>query len=151
VDLKIAGTEDYIAVQDMVIRFFEESPYKDLPLDESKISSVVLDFLSNPSEKIVILALEDNEPVGMISGMASEHLFSREKTAFETVWWVYPEKRGLRSSLKLFEAFEYWAKKVGCKYVQFGAAQGTPYSDKVDQLYKRRGYQKTESNYLKVI
>ena len=134
---------------DMTLKFLDESPYKGLPADEGKLADVVLGFLQDPTEKIVILAFKDDEPVGMISGMISEHLFSREKTAFELTWWVHPEHRGVKTSIELFDAFEYWARRMNCKYVQFGAAQGTPYSDKVQKLYNRRGYRMTESNFLK--
>jgi GNAT superfamily N-acetyltransferase len=149
-ELKIATMDDFLSVMDMTLKFIDESPYKGMARDETKLTGIISDFI-NSKEKVVVLAVDDGQPVGIITGCVSEHMFSREKTAFELIWWIEPDKRGAKASLKLFEAFEYWARKMGCTYVQFGAAQETPYSDKVRKLYLRKGYTQTESNFLKAI
>lgn len=143
---------DYVMVLEMSLMFFKESPYKDMICDEAKMSDLIIDFITNTHERTVILALDDDgEPIGLLAGTVTEHLFSREKAAFEVIWWVKPDKRGAKASLELFGAFEYWAKRMGCKYIQFGAVHQTPYADKVKRLYERKGYVQIESNYLKAI
>lgn len=145
--------DDFMDVMEMTVNFIKESPYSNVPIDESKVADVVVGFMTSPNEKTVILAVDEktNEAVGLISGCISEHLFNRERTAFEVTWWVKPEHRGAKVSLKLFGALEYWARKMGCSYIQFGAAQGTEYSDKVAKLYVRNGYIPTEATFLKAI
>lgn len=147
--LRLATMDDFVEVMEMSLEFLKESSFKNSLLDESKVSDVIIDFLANP-EKTVVLAVDPrNETIGMIAGCVLEQMFNRERTAFEVIWWVKPGNRGAKTSMELFSAFEFWAKKMKCRYVQFGAAQGTEYSTKVARLYARKGYTPTEAHFLK--
>jgi hypothetical protein len=62
------------------------------------------------------------------------------------MWWVNPEHRS-RKSLALKEAYEFWAKKVGAKFIQMANMN----DEKIERFYQRTGYDLTERAYLKVI
>lgn len=135
----------------MTERFHKASPYKTIEYDPSKVSELVIQAIEDKINRVLVVLEDEGKAVGMITGVAQEHLMNREKTAFELIWWVDDEYRNSLWSVKLFEAFEYWAKRVGCKYIVTGSAYGTDATEKVDKFYNKRKFQKTESSYFKVI
>lgn len=135
----------------MAHRFHAASPYDDLTMDEDKVVELIDSFLNGDrNQRIVILALEDDQPIGMIAGVTSEMLFSRDKIASEMMWWIEPEHRGSRAALQLLDAYEFWAKKVGAKVVQLSSVD-TEHADRLDRLYKKRGYYLVERGYIRGI
>lgn len=145
--LKLATPEDFPDILRMSKAFAEASPYKDFPMTEEKITELILTLLRDKNKTLIVLYLQDGKPVGMIAGMSSEMIFSREIIASEVIWWVDPEFRGGRRSLALKEAYEYWAKRIGAKYIQMANLN----DDKIERYYQRTGYTLTEKAYLKVI
>jgi hypothetical protein len=95
----------------------------------------------------VILYLRDGKPVGFIGGILTKMIASKEQVATEVFWYVSPEARGSRKSLSLKEAFEYWAKRVGAKFVVMSSLADTI----VERYYERTGYKLMEKSFLKVI
>lgn len=151
--LKIATEEDFITIADMTRKFYEHTPYYGVvDYDESKIADVVLGLFGNPTERIAILALDDNgQPVGMLCGQVGETLFNRNRVALELGWWMDPDHRASRLSIELIEAFEYWAKTIAnCTYVQLSTVE-TRQAERIGRFYKRKGYDLYERGYLKVI
>lgn len=145
-NLKLAGVEDIGAVIDMALSFAKVSPYKDLPIEREKIEELILSLLRDKNKTIIVLYMHDGKPVGMIAGMSSEMMFSREIIASEVIWWVEPGFRS-RKTLALKEAYEFWAKRIGAKYIQMANLD----DQKIERYYERTGYKLTERAYLKVI
>lgn len=144
--LKLAGPEDVGSVIKMARSFALHSPYKDFPMEQEKIEEFVLSLMRDKNKTIVILYLHKDKPVGMLAGMSSEMIFSREKIASEVIWWVEPGFRS-RKTLALKEAYEYWAKRIGAKYIQMANLN----DEKIERYYERTGYKLTERAYLKVV
>lgn len=144
--LKLATTEDLGAVIDMAMSFAKASPYKDLPMEREKIEELVLALMRDHNKTIVILYMHGDKPVGMIAGMSSEMIFSREIIASEVIWWVDPGFRS-RKTLALKEAYEFWAKRIGAKYIQMANLD----DQKIERYYERTGYTLTERAYLKKV
>lgn len=144
--LKLATVEDTGAVIEMAMAFAKVSPYKDFPMEREKIEELVLQLMRDRNKTVVILYMHNDKPVGMIAGMSSEMMFSRETIASEVIWWVEPGFRS-RKTLALKEAYEYWAKRIGAKYIQMANLD----DQKIERYYERTGYKLTERAYLKVI
>lgn len=104
----------------------------------------------NKSPTQIIIFLEENEvPIGMIVGVITELPFSSTLVSSELAWWVEPEHRG-KSSDSLRQAYEFWAKKQGCKIVTMSCLADE--TEKVlDVFYRRKGYTKAETMYKKEI
>lgn len=131
---------------DMCLDFHEASPYKDDHIDLDKIQHVITSLI-NGDDGIIILSMDGNTPVGLISGIVYEAMFSKELWATELVFWVNPEYRNYQRASALLDAYEYWAKTVkGCSRCSM-----TSLKDKTDTLYKRKRYSKTEINWTKVL
>lgn len=81
---------------------------------------------------------------GVLMAVAFEHPFGAGRIAKETVWFVSPEARG-RGSIKMLDAYEAWARSVGC--VSVGMASLA--TNDVSSLYERRGYSAVETHFMK--
>jgi len=60
----------------------------------------------------VFLAEQDGVIIGMIGGLASEHLFTQQKTAYAICHYVHPLSRGTSAGVRLIKAFEKWAFEI---------------------------------------
>lgn len=68
--------------------------------------------------------------------------------ASEAFWYVDEGKRG--EGLRLLTHFEQWAKSAGIERVIMVHLQ-TSMPEKLKALYKKRGYRKAETNYVKEV
>lgn len=144
-NLKLATLDDLDQVVRLVVTFIRQSPYKNEPYDIDEISTLVETLLRDKNKGIVVLLLNDDVPVGFIGGLITKMLFNKDAIATELFWWVDPQFRG-RKALSLKEAFEFWAKRVGARYITMSA----PASDaRVSRYYERAGYENIENSYLK--
>lgn len=145
--LKLATVEDFEDIKRMALAFAEASPYKDFPREETKIEELILNLLRDRNKTIIILYLHEGNPVGMIAGMSSEMIFSRDLVTSEVIWWVDKEFRGSRKALALKEAYEYWAKRIGAKYIGMSNLD----DPKISRYYERSGYKPYERAFMKVV
>jgi GNAT superfamily N-acetyltransferase len=145
--LKIATWDDYVHIKTMCLNFAQASPYADVEIDKEKMEELISDILEGDGTKsIIILGVVDDKPVAMMA--ASEMLLNRQFIAQEVIFWVEPEHRGSRLALKLMEAYEFWAKKVGCSFTQMSLVE-TEQAQKIARLYERKGYAPIERGFLK--
>lgn len=150
--LKIPTNADLPAVIRLAKNFHAASPYKTLSFDREKVREFAQSIIdSDKTEKIAILAMEDDKPVGLIAGYTARPLFSKELISYELMWWVEPEYRHLKHGLLLIQAYEDWALRVGCKYV-IGATLGEVFPEKMaDKYFESNGFTKAEFAYVKEV
>jgi hypothetical protein len=144
--LKLATQEDVPVVVEMALRYAKASPFGRFPVDEAKINQIVQDLMRDRNKGIIVLYIVERQARGYDRRDADGNVFNHDAIATELVWWVNPEHR-TRKSLKLKEAYEYWAKRVGAKFIQMAEMN----DDKIRRFYERTGYDLTERAYLKVI
>lgn len=152
-NLKIGGWDDYNHILQFTNNFFQSSPYRDIVrFDEGKIAQYIMEFIeASKLERIIILALDSitKEPIGMVAGLISEVPFSSDKVATEQVWYIEPQYRNTRTSIKLVEAFEYWAREITKADVVLMSSLNNNEQEKVDRFYTRKGYTLCEKGYVK--
>jgi GNAT superfamily N-acetyltransferase len=150
-ELKIGTWDDYEDIKRMCLEFMQASPYSEMYGDLDKIETVISTILNEPKEKsIIILGVDNDKVVGMLAGQKTQMIFNHDEVAYELIFWIDPDKRGGRLAFQFMEAFEFWAKKVGCSLVQMALLE-TDTADKVSKLYQRKGYMPRERAFLKVI
>lgn len=139
--LRIATFEDYNKILEFAERFLSISRYKD-HFDLDVLNNLISFFLnSSKEERIIILAEE-----GMIAGQTSSFIFGTKKVATELGWWVEPEYRKSGIGKELLQAFEAWAKKVGCSLIVMISLD-----DELGKFYEANGYSLSERSYIKEI
>ena len=138
--LRLATKDDLELLVEMGRKFISSTGYAAYA-DETRMKELAEDFLTaDPSQKIVLLY----EDKGMLGGVVTPFLFGTVKIATEVVWWVDPDHRKSEIGMKLLEAFEFWAKKVGC-----GLISMVGLDDNLDKFYVRNGYRLSERAYVK--
>lgn len=143
--LRLATEDDIPKIVFFAKTFHGASQYSAEEFDEEKVAQLAQHILSDKHKGVVIFYVENGIEVGCLAGTLVEVLFSKELVAAELMWWVDPQYRS-RKSLALKEAFEFWGKRVGAKYIQMSNPAANP---KVARYYERTGYAPFESSFLK--
>lgn len=147
--LKLATKEDVADIVLMAQRFHASSNQEDQPFDEHKVYSFIDALLSSGGTRsIIILACNDEMPFGFIVGVINENLFNRDLVATELAWWVEPEFRKTPDSIKLVEAYEYWASMMGARQSHLTVTTSANH-DVLCRFYKNRGYTHKETSFIK--
>lgn len=143
------GAQDQNDCYDLVLQATRALNYPGIEkLDEAHLYLQVSEYFRGDfSNRIMLGMFKDGLLVGILGGVkVPQHFFYKDTLAVETVWWVEEEHRG-KGSIKLLEAYENWAKQVGCDYCTMSSVHFK--DDKLPILYKRRGYKKVEESYMK--
>ncbi|WP_196258561.1 GNAT family N-acetyltransferase [Pelagibacterium limicola] len=98
--------------------------------------------IGDPSMLALVMG---DQPQGVLLASAQDHPFGPARYAMETVWWVAPDARG-RAAGAMLDAYEDWARGLGCAFCQMAALVSFP---QAEILYRRRGYRAVETHFLK--
>lgn len=148
--LRLGVVDDIPLLVRYARNFHNASPYKTMKFDFIKGEAFLRKIITGPQmDGIVLVALDDGEPIGFIVGIANEPVFSSARIATELGWWIEPKKRGTRASALIYAAYEDWALRTGCHYVHGAYLPGV--SPPLDEFYKRRGYIQVESSFIKTL
>lgn len=144
--LRHATLSDTQEILDMCMVLHKELPVFLKP-DLKKTTEAIEKFIiEDKREFILLVSYDEDKLVGVLAAYAFEPLFSKVKIATECLWYLDPKYRGGRRGLDMMDAYEFWAKTVGCKAVQYGEfLQGV----KLGSLYKKRGAEPSETVYFK--
>jgi GNAT superfamily N-acetyltransferase len=148
--LELATWDHYNAIQDMVLKFAKASPYAATEVDEAKAANMIVDFIERPIDRVLLVAMDGKQPVGMLAGVISEFILSRERIASELIWWMEPDYRKSRIAFEMIEAYEFWAAKLGCSIITLSTVE-TEQTDRIQKYYSRKGYHLVERSFIKEI
>lgn len=138
--MKLADISDFEQINKFGHNFIQSTIYKDLYDTDVLETFLTLHLLADSSEAVSLL----EEDKGMLLGRATPFSFGHHKMAMEIGWWVEPEYRKSGVGKSLIDAFEYWAKKVGCSLVVMGSLD-----DVLGSYYEKNGYKSAERLYMK--
>lgn len=96
----------------------------------------------------VWLAVRDGEVIGALAGMLFQHPMHGRLMANEGFWFVDPAVRGGTAGVRLFKAFEDWARAAGAKGIYAGRNLAES-PDGLERFYERRGYRPRLMTYEK--
>lgn len=126
--------------------------FQDLPevfkMDVEKSKVLIEKFIVAGAQEdyLLLLSYDGDKVVGAIGAYAFEPMFSSQKIATECFWYLEEDYRGSRRALEMLEAYEYWAKLVGCVAVQYGMfTQGVDLSG----VYNKIGAGLVEKIFIK--
>ncbi len=139
--LRLATSEDFDVVKEMVMKFVAVSGYADLT-DEDTLNGLIKYMLSGEDPNTVVVLADG----GMIAGRLDKFPFGDLLVTSEVAWWVDPEQRKLGLGKELVDAYEYWAKLKGAKICVMSALD-----DDLGKFYEKKGYELYERAYMKVI
>lgn len=98
--------------------------------------------------QFVAIAMQDDEPVGLIAGTAGPHPFNPDRVmATELWWWVTPPARGSSAGARLLNAFDEWANEHA-DLVSFTLEADSPVNPRT---LERRGYRLMEYQFVREV
>lgn len=148
--LRLATREDIPVLLTFAKHFHKASPYRTMKFDVHKGTELLKGIIEGSLfDHVCLVALKDDKPIGFLVGAASQPVFSSSKIAMELGWWIEPEMRRTKVSFLIYKAYEDWALRIGCSYVQGAYLPGV--SPDLDEFYKKRGYFQVESSYMKTL
>jgi len=142
--LRLATQDDFPIIKDFLQKFIQETAYKNFPIDKSILDVYVKNFLANYSNRIGLLIFHEDQPVGLAAFECTTLAFAPIKLAREVALWIDKDYRNNGYGKEVIGALEYWAKMMGCYFVQLGTLEKD-----YDTFYKENGYKKIESIYIK--
>lgn len=147
-NLRLANLNDVEAILKFCKRLFAGSHNSKTVLNEAKAREQITQFIiGDKKDYIVIISHENDVPVGVICAYAFSPIYTDERVACEVVMWLEEDYRKGRRGIELMDAYEHWAKLVGCKVVQYGFLNSSPAG--MQKLYERRGFSPVETLYSK--
>ena len=93
-------------------------------------------------------AIENDKLIGFISGIYNEYFFSTKKRVSDLGFYVLPEYRGTRASIRLLKDLEQWALDLGSKDLCLGQTTAVNI-EKTQKFYERLGYKTVGFNTVK--
>lgn len=146
--LRHATLDDVPAILSMAEKLYKDSPMEKMSLDYDKtrreIEKVIV---NNGAEYLALVSYEEDKAVGAIIAYTLTPVFSSDKIAIEIFWYLDPEYRKGTRGIAMMKAYEYWAKLVGCRIVQYGWLVSSPESLKT--IYDKTGAVLSEQVYYK--
>jgi GNAT superfamily N-acetyltransferase len=143
-----AGTEQDIAA---IIRMAREF-WKNTAFDEVYEPEMVACMAQACIDQGLMSVYEHDGAVrGFACGICGPLLASSEVLAgTEMAWWVDEDARGGTAGVKLLRHLEGLAKNVGVKYWTMVFMESSM-PETVASIYKKMGYKKTETSYMRVL
>lgn len=117
-----------------------ESPaYIDRGFNVDKVKSMLAYMIGSETD-VVLVAENTIGLVGYFLGGMTYEWFSEEAIAFDYSVYVTPAQRNGRTAIKLFQAFERWAKDKHIKRLQVGITTQINTQNN-SRLYRYLGYE----------
>lgn len=142
-----ATVADIDALIEMGKDFLAYSAYgKSIQMDHDQMAQGLCAVLD---DGVILVAERGGEIIGGLVGKMSNVWFNPNiKVAAELGWWVKPEHRGSKLSIKLLREFERWGKAQGASFIALTdlvIGNETP----VARLFEKLDYALVERAHLK--
>lgn len=96
-------------------------------------------------DRVCIVYAPDDIARGFLLGYVAASPMADISFARDFGWWIDPGHRGIAAA-EMLDAFELWADQHNATFACMAAMEANP---RAGRIYERRGYQKTETHYLK--
>jgi len=131
---------DRDAVLSLFRDFHGESWYRDYDFSEDKFNVLWNAIMTSP-EYFMVIATDNDVPVGYMAGMMAEHFFGHDRMAIDLGLYIKPEYRGdPKVPRDMIECFHCWATDCGAKEMIVGATSGIK-EGSIVRFYERLGFE----------
>lgn len=135
ITVRHATPDDLPALLVMAIAMHDASLFADIALDREKLAWWIADALAD-ADHLVLVAEDDDEPVGLLAASISSYLFSTERIASDHAVYVRPTRRGGVAARKLIDGYRAWATEQGCREACLATSTGVDAAE----FYNRLGF-----------
>lgn len=135
--------EDKPQVLKIIAKLFHERLEQEGFFYNQEYASKHFDLLAVSTEALGICLEEEGVIIGIIIGIKSAIIFSKEVAMQEIVWYVEPGKR--KYGIKLLKAFEIEVKNLDGEFMMLTTMDGSA----PEKVYRRLGYKQTQQTFIK--
>ena len=143
---RTAGLHDTDRLVKIIREFMVNTPYTEYNFSNDRVAEVLKLMMLDMHNNIVLASMDGDEIVGVLCGKKILPPFSLDPVAVEICWALTPEYKTGRRGYELLQAYEIWARKVGCKFLQYAKMFPTHAPDRTEN---RRGYRLIEHSFQK--
>lgn len=147
--IRPATVEDITEIVELGAVLHETSVYRRLPFDKKKVDDLMTAIIGS-EYGVVFVAETDSRIIGGIAGGIAEWWFCDVLHAFDYSFFVHSDYRGTSAALRLFMAFEEWAKIKGADEIDVGITTGI-HEDKTQRFFEKMGLVQTGRTFGKVL
>ena len=148
--IRDATQEDVLDIVLAVKQFCKEIPHPAWSkINTNKINEIVTSLIDHESGFVKLIDF-DGEIVGALIAMVSELPINDFKYAQEIMFWIAPEHRNGKTSIKLINEYTLWSEQVGCDFARLSELDNL-LSSRAGVLFKRKGYKPIETAYIREI
>lgn len=115
----------------------------------NKVNSLVSQLVGIDQGFVKIVTYDD-EVVGALVAVLSEIPINDLVFAQELMFWIDPEHRKGKTAIKLVDEYVDWATKAGCNFIRLSELDNV-LGGKAGVLFKRKGFEPTETAYIKEV
>ena len=149
--IRKATTNDLPVLLEMGHQFLTNTVYRHVMSENPDMLRALFVGLIESESGLLLVADHGNkvtgpDVVGTIGMSVYEHPMSGDTVSSEAFWWINPEARGGRDSVRLLRATEEWVKEQGARWMHMVAP-----SRRVGHFYERLGFLPLEMHYTKAV
>lgn len=145
--MRLATLDDVPHIMELGEDLYKGSPLEFMDIDMSKAKAQIEAAILDNKTWLTLVSVDGDDVVGVLIAYVFEPMYSKSKIACEVLWHLLPEYRKGRRGVDMMNAFEYWAKLLGCSVAQYGWMTSSP--ARMEQLYEKRGLKLVEKMYFK--
>jgi len=148
--IRDATEQDVLDIVLSVKQFCKEVPHPAWDkFDSNKVNELVSQ-LCQIDQGFVKIVEHDNEIVGSLIAVISSVPINSLVFAQELMFWLDPEHRNGKTSMKLIDSYVEWSQKMGCNFIRLSELDNI-LGSKAGALFKRKGFIPVETAYVKEI
>mgnify|MGYP000559383605 CR=1 FL=1 len=146
--IRDANHSDTLDLVLAVKQFCKEIPHKAwTKVNTTKINDLITNLIESPAGFVKVVT-KDDEIVGCLIAIATELPINDFIVSQELMFWLDPDHRNGKTSPKLIDAYSEWAEAIGCNFARLSSIDQL-LGGKAGVLFKRKGFQATETAYIK--
>jgi len=148
--IRDATQEDVLDIVLAVKQFCKEIPHPAWSkINTNKINELVTTLIDHEIGFVKLIEHND-EIVGALIAMVAELPINDFKFSQEIMFWIDPEHRNGKTSMKLINEYTLWSEQVGCNFARLSELDSL-LSSRAGVLFKRKGYKPIETAYIREI
>lgn len=142
-----ATEDDIFDIMPLIKMFYHEGGYTDMKYDPKYVSEIFLNYLRTDNCE-TFLYESDGQVVAMLVASIVPQPFNKSPAAYEIAWYVHPDSRGSSAAIRVYKAFEEWAKENNCSLLSMSRIEGLD-DENLIKMYDKMDLKLREHIYMK--
>lgn len=144
--IRKARVDDIAPLIEVLERLHRESSFREVEFDRGVLDAFLQRAVVEPTV-VCLIGGRSDAVEAVYLGYVSAYFFSREKAAWDLLFYVIPERRGGSMARRLFEAAKDWANAQGARRFHLSVSTGIE-PQKTGRFLEKLGMLPTGGNFF---